>query len=348
MIFDDVKQKIDDGRLGLNEGIPMGFERLRNVIPGIQQGTYYLVGGELGTGKSSIVDELFVYNPYEYVQLNEKKVDFHVLYFSLELDKVRKIAKAIARRIFHKYKILIDINYVLSKGKHRISDEVYKQVLAECDYFYKLEEYVTFFDRTENPTGIWMNVLNYSKNNGVWTNSRNSEGEFVPSEYKPTNPNKITLVVVDHIGLMRMERGYNKKQNIDKMSEYCIILRNKCQYSPVLIQQLNRSMSSSERFSANRVEPQLSDFKDSQNPEEDADIVLAVFNPSRYDIKSFYGYNTGLLRNKFRSLSVLKNRDGDAEQILGMGFIGQTGTFFELPKSEEMTSQHYEQIIKVH
>jgi hypothetical protein len=237
---------------------------------------------------------------------------------------------------------------VLSKGKHRISDEVYKQVLAECDYFYKLEEYVTFFDRTENPTGIWMNVLNYSKNNGVWTNSRNSEGEFVPSEYKPTNPNKITLVVVDHIGLMRMERGYNKKQNIDKMSEYCIILRNKCQYSPVLIQQLNRSMSSSERFSANRVEPQLSDFKDSQNPEEDADIVLAVFNPSRYDIKSFYGYNTGLLRNKFRSLSVLKNRDGDAEQILGMGFIGQTGTFFELPKSEEMTSQHYEQIIKVH
>ena len=347
MIFDDVKRKIDDGKQGLNTGIPMGFKRLHNVIPGIQQSTYYLIGGELGTGKSSMVDELFMYNPYEYVINNKNNIDFHVLYFSLEIDKVRKMAKAIARRVFNKYKILVDINYVLSKGKNRISDEIYKYVMSECDYFYKLEEYVTFFDSTENPTGIWMKALNYSKSNGVWINCKNSDGEFVPSEYKPNNPSKITLVVVDHVGLMRHERGFNKKQNIDKLSEYCIILRNKCQYSPVLIQQLNRSLSSSERFSANRVEPQLSDFKDSQNPEEDSDIVLAVFNPSRYDIKTFYGYNTSLLKNRFRSLSILKNRDGDAEQMLGMGFIGQTGMFFELPRAEDMNQEQYERIIKL-
>lgn len=347
MIFDEVKKKIDNGRLGLNQGIPMGFERLRNSIPGIQQGTYYLVGGELGTGKSSMVDELFVYNPFDYVLNNQGQTDFHVLYFSLEIDKVRKIAKAIARRVFYKYKILIDINYVLSKGKNRVSEEIYQYILSECDYFYKLEEYVTFFDGIENPTGIWMKALNYSKNNGTWTNCKNSDGDFVPSEYTPNDPCKITLVVVDHVGLMRHERGFNKKQNIDKLSEYCIILRNKCQYSPVLIQQLNRSMSSSERFSANRVEPQLSDFKDSQNPEEDSDIVLAVFNPSRYDIKNFYGYNTALLKNRFRSLSILKNRDGDAEQVLGMGFIGQTGTFFELPQSNIMQNSDYEKIIKL-
>lgn len=306
MIFDDVKQKIEDGRQGLNEGIHMGYERLHKFIPGIQQSTYYLIGGELGTGKSAFVDEAFVYNPYDYILSGKCNQKFHILYFSLEIDKVRKIAKAIARRIFHKYKILIDINYVLSKGKNRISDEIYNFVLDQCEYFYKLEEFVTFYDKPENPTGIWKNVLDYSKNNGKWISNKINETEFVPAEYIPNDPNKYTILIVDHIGLMRNERGFTKKQNIDKLSEYAIILRNKCRFSPVLIQQLNRSMSSAERFNINRVEPQLSDFKETGNTQEDADLVLAVFNPSRYDIKNFYGYNTALLKNRCRTLHILK------------------------------------------
>lgn len=347
MIFDEVKQKIEEGQKGMNEGIPMGFNRLNNVIPGIQQSTYYLIGGELGSGKSALTDEAFIYNPYDYIITHDTDLDFQVLYFSLEIDKVRKIAKAIARRIFHKYKVLVDINYILSKGKNRISDEVYKYAMEQCDYFYKLEQYVTFFDKPENPTGIWKTVLNYSNENGKWKEAINSDGQMVPSEYKAYNPNKIVLVVVDHLGLMRCERGFLKKQNIDKMSEYAIILRNKCKYSQVFVQQLNRSMSSTERFSINRVEPQLSDFKDTGNTQSDCDICLAVFSPIRYDIKNFYGYNVSLLKNKFKSIHILKNRDGEADQMIGMGFIGQTGTFFELPQSNVIQNSDYEKIIKL-
>lgn len=347
MIFDEVIKKIEEGKSGANRGIPMGFDRLSQVIPGIQQNTYYLVGGELGSGKSAFIDEAFVYNPYDYLTANETDLDFHVLYFSLEIDKHRKIAKAIARRIFHNYKTLVDINYVLSKGRNRISDEIYQYALKQCDYFYKLEEYVTFYDKPVNPTGIWKDVLSYSNQNGVWTKQQDSEGQIVPVEYKPNKPNKIILVVVDHLGLMRNERGFLKKQNIDKMSEYAIILRNKCHYSPVFIQQLNRSISSSERFQINRVEPQLSDFKETANTQEDSDLVMAIFNPIRYDIKTFYGYNIALLKSKFKSIHILKNRDGEADQMLGMGFIGQTGTFFELPKADVMKPEQYEQIIKI-
>ena len=45
------------------------------------------------------------------------------------------------------------------------------------------------------------------------------KSEFV-KEYKPTNPNLITTVVIDHIGKLKNERGYSKKERIDKMSEY--------------------------------------------------------------------------------------------------------------------------------
>ena len=39
-----LKSKIDAGRLGLNKGLPHGFNRLVEYIPGIQQSTYYLIG----------------------------------------------------------------------------------------------------------------------------------------------------------------------------------------------------------------------------------------------------------------------------------------------------------------
>lgn len=43
-IFDDVLEKVDRGRAGLNVGLPMGFNRLVEYLPNIQQGTYYLIG----------------------------------------------------------------------------------------------------------------------------------------------------------------------------------------------------------------------------------------------------------------------------------------------------------------
>lgn len=44
MIFNHVMNNVERGKLGLNEGLPMGFDRLTEFLPGIQQGTYYLIG----------------------------------------------------------------------------------------------------------------------------------------------------------------------------------------------------------------------------------------------------------------------------------------------------------------
>ncbi len=93
-----------------------------------------------------------------------------------------------------------------------------------------------------------------------------------------------------------------------------------------------------------RVEPQLSDFKESGNTQEDANVVLALFSPQRYEIPSFRDYNITRLRNRFRSVSILKNRDGEADKILGMKFIGEVGTFSELPRGIEMTEDDYKQV----
>ena len=38
---------------------------------------------------------------------------------------------------------------------------------------------------------------------------------------------------------------------------------------------------------------------------------------------------------------MLKNRDGEADKMVSMGFLGEIGMFFELPKIQDMTEEHY-------
>jgi len=199
-LFDDVIHKIDKGILGLNKGLPMGFNRMVEYIPGIQQGTYYLTGGETGTGKTAFIDNCFVYNPVDWIIANKDKTDIKVkvIYYSLEITKEIKITKAICRKIFIDTGLLLDVNYVLSRGMNRCSQEHYDIVTSYKDYFYNLEDHITIIDKNDNPTGIWHNILDYSKQNGVWT-------EFDKQGiYTPHDSNLYTIIVIDHIGLLAL------------------------------------------------------------------------------------------------------------------------------------------------
>lgn len=334
-MFNLIKEKVDRGAAGGNQGLPMGFDRLTEYIPGIQQGTYYLVGAETSAGKTAFVDNCFLYNPYNFIKTNETNIKLKVIYYSLEIEKVAKLTKAIARKIYLDYGILLDVNYILSRGKNRISQDHYNLVMKYADYIDQMQDVLEIIDKPENPTGIWKHLLKYSNENGVWDNSQPL------ASYKPNDPNLYTIVVIDHIGLIKGESGKTKKENIDKLSEYMILLRNKCNFTPVLISQFNRSLSSTDRFKLEKVTPQLSDFKDSSNTQDDCNIAISLFSPQRYGIPDYRGYNIEMLGNRFRNLNILKNRDGEADVSIGLKFIGEVGHFSEFKKAGEMSLEDY-------
>jgi replicative DNA helicase len=332
IIFKDVIKSIDRGKIGLNTGLYHGLDRLREFIPDIQQSTYYLVGGEPSTGKTAFADDFFMYKPFEFLMEDvDSKIKVNWIYFSLEISKLRKITKGICRKLFTDYGLSLDINYVLSKGKNRISDDIYERVIKTADYFDKLEDRLQVVDTPINPDGIYAYLHKYAEANGQFI----KVGEH-NTVYVPKDENLYTIIIVDHIGLIKALQGLNKKQSIDRLSEYMIYYRNKCNFSSVLISQFNRALSSTDRFKLEMVEPQISDFKETGNPVEDADITFGLFNPSRYRLEQFRGYNIDKLKQYFRSLSILKNRDGEADKVLGMKFEGAVGHFSEYPKAEDM------------
>lgn len=62
-------------------------------------------------------------------------------------------------------------------------------------------------------------------------------------------------------------------------------------------------------------------------------VIWALFNPWRYGITIYptKGYNIDILRDKFRSLLMLKNNLDSMAPRLGLYFDGGVGTFSELP-----------------
>lgn len=352
MIFNTVLENIEKGKLGDNIGLDIGLPGLIDYIPNLQKENMYLVGGETSTGKSAFVYNHFLYAPYEDWKKNyEKTVNFKAFVWSMEMSKDIVITKAVCRRIFLEHKILVDVNYILSRGKNRINDEIYQLVLSTRKYFEEFEDRVIILP-AENPTGVRSTLLKYLNNTGkVLTktiNIKNKDGSEevlqVFDKYVSNHPDQYIIAIVDHMALLKKERGFAKKEVIDKMTEYFIALRNEFKIIPIMVQQLNRDLSSSERFKQGRVSPQISDFKESSDTTDAANYVLALFSPMRYDLTEYKGYNIEKLRNRFRTLSILKSRDGTTDIVKGLAFLGENGIFRELPKPQDMTEEHYKQI----
>lgn len=124
--------------------------------------------------------------------------------------------------------------------------------------------------------------------------------------YKPHNENRYWIQIIDHIALMKEERGFNTKQNIDKMSQYFVQLRNNYRATPVVIQQLAFDSESDERYKQQRLTPTLRDFGDSKYTTRDANVILALFSPVRYGLERFQDYDITKLGNTYRNLEILE------------------------------------------
>lgn len=346
---------VDKGREGLNGGIPFNIAALDYYINGVQPAQYVLIGGETGTGKTAFADSAFVLNPITFIldfKTNPEKyinagfplaenTDYLLYYYSFEIGVEKKILKWITHYMWLKYGIITHYKYVISRGKHRISDEHYKLVIEARSYIDQILSRIHFIDRAKNPTGIKSDITGVMNRNGkLIKHQRIVQGQTMEVyEYVPNNPNLIVNVVIDHVGLMSIEsdssggQRLTKKQNLDRMSQYAIELRNLYGVSFTAISQFNREIADINRQRFSELQPQLNDFKDTGNMSEDAEIVLAGFNPMNYNIKQYLGYdmigNTGIGKRS-RYYIILKNRDGEANVRFGLNFLGETGYFRDL------------------
>lgn len=352
-IFERALNKIDENRGRENNSIPFGFERFEEFLPGIMQKTYYLITANSGVGKSQITDEMFLYAPYDFIKTTETDIKLKIFFNSLEMDKESKIIQGITRQIFKRFGVVTDPNTVLSFGKNKISQELYDMVLATRKYFEEMEDIVEFIDEPQNPYGIFKRVSEYCTSVGTVYKKKilrnikeESTGVVTQREeeifdyYKPNNDREFVINLTDHLAELSSELGLDLKHTIEKHSDNNRLLRNKYSIIPVDVQQQN-SLKEEQQFTfkgqtiESKLEPSLDALAESKLTQRKVNVVLGLFGPNRFELPVYRGYNITKWQDNYRSLKILKNRNGQSNVRTHLYFNGACNYWKELPKADQ-------------
>lgn len=339
--------------LGGVNSIPSPFPRFSNDFIGLEQATYYIFTSFTKGGKSQLVSFLLYHALMFCYNHPEAKASVKVLYVALEETPERVMTRFISWLLYEhtNHKIHISPSDLRSSKNDRPLPEDILEILDSddvkdvIDYF---EEHIIFIQE-KNPTGIYKACRKYAEESGeVITKPavyRDEFGKVQETEafdyYVPNNPNEYVIPVIDTINIVESERGYTKKQSIDKLSEYlAIYLRNRYGQSPIVIQQQNTDNESIESVKFNRTRPTTAGLGDSKYTAHDANIVLGIFSPYKFGLKEYLGYPIDKFKDHFRTLEVLVNRDGELGGIVPLFFDGAVCNWAELPKIDNIAEMN--------
>ena len=350
------RQRVLEGEINC---IPLPFYRFKQEFPGIEQSTYYLIAAASGVGKSKLARYLFIHNPIMFLENNpDSDIQLDILYFSLEESKEKVILAEVSKYLYTQHKLNLSIKQLSSVGRYNVlSTEDLQKVQQSEEHVNNFLKRVKIFDNVRNATGIYKTVRDfaltigtyYDKNDTPLTpqevhNVKIGVGESYKkvSYYKTHNPKHYVIVLIDHISLLQPETGETLWQSMSKMSSnYCLHIRDKFGFIPVVVQQL---AADKERIEANfskadlvqKLEPSLDGLGDNKTIARDVNIALGLFAPDRYKITEHNGYDITRFRDRYRSMNIMKSRDGIANKKLPLFFNGAVDFFKELPKVDEL------------
>lgn len=371
-IFSELVANKENHDEGYYNCIPFtGLNRLEHYLPGVEQDTYYLVTANSGIGKSKLVRYLFIHNPYTYVQNNpDSGIELKIIYFSLEESRKKIILAEISKYLFTTYGMSISSKELQSRGRYNtVSTDVLEKIDEAEEYINKYLETVEIVDNIRNPTGMYKHVMKYALTIGRYYDRDNvplteeehqqvlrAEGEVYKkiAYYKKNNPKHYVIVITDHLKLMSGEKDYPEgKPTMNKWSsDYCLRMRDKLGFIPVNVQQQASDKEKLEftnmgKSIEEKLEPSLDGLGEHKLTQQDANVVLGLFAPDRYRIENHNGYDITMLRDRYRSLSILKDRDGTANIKVPLFFNGAADFFKELPRLDDQVGmQRVEQYIQ--
>lgn len=346
--LEERKERIDNGLINT---VPSPFLRFSNDFIGFEPSTYYVVTSYTKGGKSQFVSFL-LFESLLYCYYNEKntQVSLKVLYFPLEETPTRITIRMYSWLLNRLFGIRVSPSVLRSVSKeHPLTEEVLEKL--KDPVFQDIAHYIMdhiVFSAERNPTGIWKFCKKYAESHGKTLMKKSGfkvDGveKEVKDKYVPDNPNEYVMVLIDTINLIDSEKDASrlmmtKKQAIDKMSEYLAMdLRNFYGYSPIVIQQQNVENESIDSVKMGRTRPSIAGLGDSKYTGRDCNIALGIFSPFKFGLDTYLPDSTGIqydirkLRDNFRTLEVLINRDGGTGGIIGLYFDGATTTWKELP-----------------
>lgn len=339
------RQRLLDGHINC---IPSPFIRFSNDFVGIEQQKMYLITASTKGGKTQLSSFLFIYHPLLYAYKHPDKIRIKIFYYPYEETKEDILIRFICYILYVQsgFKIHLSPSQIKSTRQEDLLDERIIELLGKEEYANILNffEESVIFSESHNPSGVYFEAKRYAEEHGTVHTKKVKVKDSVTGVtkevdvfdyYEQDDPEEYRIIFADHISLLQPENGMTLKQSIDKFGEYCVMLRNRYKYSPVIIQQQAFAGEGLDAFKENKVRPTIANLGDSKYLSRDANVVLGIFSPFKFELPQYAGYDITRLRDNIRILEVLVNRHGSPGGTVGLYFDGAVNYFSELPNPSD-------------
>jgi hypothetical protein len=261
-----------------------------------------------------------------------------IIYYNMRKSATVKAQKLICTYLWYHKGIFMDLPTLNGEtGKMYDLDEETEEAIEEG------VEYFDYFTNTgildirtgpTNPTGIKNDMHEYMKTIGGIQRDDFGRETFI---YDEGFENQITMVIVDDVkGLKNETREdiyFNEAQLYGKLDEYLEHAVDLYRITAIVIVP---SFDVPGIFKSSQMTP---DFRELKYFYDHAHMSFIMFNPHRYNIQEYYGYNPEHFVNegiqRFRSCTLIRNTDGLDNVVIPMGFIPENGILFDLATPDE-------------
>lgn len=345
--FEQITKSAERAKSGKLNCIPLPFNRTRKFYAGIEKGTYVIVTANSGVGKSKLAKYLFVTEPYRFTkEVLDAGIKLKIFWFCLEESRENFMLSLISNHLYEHYNIRLSVKQLKSIGEpgYYLPDETLAKIAETKEYFVDLEKILNVYDDVRNPMGIFLTVKKYMESVGHWVKKTiNIDGidKEVNDYYVPDDPEEYVMVVTDHISLLHTEKDENGQykplhQLIGDHSKLGMRLRDAYGCIVGNIQQQSASKEQKQftikGFNIDeKLEPSLDGLGDNKLTQRDANVVIGLFAPDRYQIESYEGYDIRKYQDNFRMMMFLKMRDDTSNVRTPLFFDGAVNFFKEMP-----------------
>jgi replicative DNA helicase len=256
------KENIENGNIN---SIPSPFRRFMNDFLGLEQGCYTCITSFTKGGKTQFT--LFLlFEALMFILDHPDAANMKVFYFALEESDERILQRFESYLLFKLDRIRISPRDLRSSDNNKPVPQEILDLLASEKYqiYIRAFEEHFVFSSVSNPTGIYKQCKTYAEDTGKTycqkIQIRNEFGELeekdgVFDHYTQNNPNEFRFIVCDHISLITSEKGMSIKESMDKLSKYFVELRNRYNFSPIVIQQQSTTNESNDSFKLKNIRP---------------------------------------------------------------------------------------------
>lgn len=335
-VLGKIKDRKERVKSGLVNSLPWPFPRFAEAIVGLEKGKIYQVTAGPKAGKSKFTNYTFVYSMYDHIITNKLSTKLIVKYFCLEESKESLIAQFMSYVLFTKSKgKVICSQEALMSTKKELPQEVIDELEKHKEYIQGFLECVDYIEDVYHPFGIYKHLLDYAEAHGTQTRKTvmyGDEPKEIDDVYIANDDEEIVLTVVDHVSLLSHKAGTSLQDSITQLSGFLINLRNKYNYSSVIVQQQALAQTSIEGIKFNQGEPTIAGLGDSKLTSRAVDISFGIYSPFQNKIEEYESFDTKFYMDNIRFVSVLLSRHGGLGTKSPLYFNGAVNFYSELPR----------------